>query len=84
MEEKKLISKSGVIIDLVITIIFGIYMTWVCSHHAPPLAKESTALMVGFFAAIPVIGTFWLAISLFRITLADTLIQRREKENKKQ
>lgn len=80
MEEKKLLSKLGIIFDLVITVVFGIFMTWLCSHHAPPLAKASTRWMVGFFAAIPVTGTFWLGMCLFRITVMDMLNSRKEKK----
>lgn len=78
--EKKLITKGGFIFDLVITLIFGVFMTWLCSHHAPPLAKESTRLMVGFFAALPVTGTFWLGVSLFRVTVLDMRRTRQEKK----
>lgn len=82
MEEKKLISKTGIIFDVVVTLIFGVFMTWICSHHAPPLAKTSTCWIVGFFAAIPVTATFWLGMNLFRITLVDMLRTRQENRNR--
>lgn len=78
MEEKKLISTGGIIFDLVITLLFGIFMTWVCSHHTPPLAKESTRLLVGAFAAVPITGTFWIALNLARLTMVDMFRRRRK------
>lgn len=78
MEEKKLISTGGIIFDLVITVLFGIYMTYVCSHHTPPLAKESTRLIVGAFAALPITGIFWLSLNLARLTIVDMLRQRKK------
>lgn len=81
MEDKKLISKLGIFFDLIVTLIFGIFITLICSHHAPPLAQTSTRYIVGFFAAIPVTTTFWLGITLFRITLVDMLRTRQEKRN---
>lgn len=80
MEERKLISKGGIIFDLFVTLLFGIFMTWVCADHAPPAAKESTRLIVGAFAATPITGTFWLALNLCRVTVVDMF--RRRKENK--
>ena len=79
MEEKKLISTGGIIFDLVITILFGIYMTWICGHHTPPLAKESTRLIVGAFAALPITGIFWLSLNLLRLTMVD-MLRRRKKD----
>lgn len=77
MEDKKLISKGGILFDLIITLIFGIYMTWVCSHHVPGASMESTRWIFGAFAAIPVTGTFWLALSLGRVTIIDMIRRRR-------
>lgn len=77
MEDKKLISKGGIIFDLILTLIFGIYMTWVCSHHAPGATLESTKLILGAFTAIPITGTFWLALCLGRVTIIDMIRRRR-------
>lgn len=71
MEDEKLISTGGIIFDLILTLLFGIFMTWVCSHHAPGASLESTRWVLGAFAAVPVTGTFWLALCLGRVTIVD-------------
>lgn len=76
MEDKKLISTTAIIFDLILTFLFGIFMTWVCSHHAPGASLESTRWILGAFAAIPVTGTFWLALCLGRVTIVDMLRRR--------
>jgi len=76
MEDKKLISTTAIIFDLILTLFFGIFMTWVCSHHAPGASLESTRWIFGAFAAVPVTGTFWLALCLGRVTIVDMLRRR--------
>lgn len=76
MEEKKLISTGAIFFDLILTLIFGVFMTWVCSHHAPGASLQLTKWIVGAFAAIPVTGTFWLALCLARITIVDMFRRR--------
>lgn len=76
MEDKKLVSKAGIVFDLILTIIFGVYITWVCSHHVPGASLESTRWLFGAFAAVPVTGTFWLALCLGRVTIVDMMRRR--------
>ena len=78
MEDRKLISKGGILFDLVLTILFGIFMTMVCAEHAPPMTSGNTKLMIGAFTAVPITGTFWLGLSLFHVTLVDTIRRRRQ------
>ena len=80
MEDRKLISTGGVFFDLVLTLFFGVFMTMVCSEHAPPMTSGSAKVMIGAFTAVPITGTFWLALNLFRVTVVDMV--RRRKQGK--
>lgn len=78
MEDKKLISKGAIFFDLILTLLFGVFMTWVCSDHIPGASLQSTRWIFGAFAAVPVTGTFWLALCLGRVTIVDMFRRRAE------
>lgn len=82
MEEqpKSLISKSGIVLDIVLSIIFFIYMTKVCIPHVPAQTTQMQVLF-GSFTAVPLTYTFWMAIQFFRVTFVDQ--RRRSKEGKR-
>ena len=69
-ENLPLISKKGLIFDLVLTVIFFLFMRDVLISHVPsqdPVAVNLVASMTSFCMS----GVFWLAASMFRVTLVD-------------
>ena len=68
--DSPLISKLGLIIGLVLTVIFFFFMRDVLIPHVPsddPFAINIVASMTSFCMS----GVFWLAVSMFQVTLAD-------------
>ena len=68
--DKPLISKKGLVIDLFLTILFFAYMFFVLKPHVPseePIAVTIVAGMTSFCMS----GVFWMAASMFRVTLVD-------------
>ena len=70
-----LVSKKGIVIDLVLTVLFFLFMREVLIPHVPsqdPLAVNIVSSMTSFCMS----GVFWLAAGMFRVTLVD--YQRRQ------
>lgn len=77
----KLVTKQGAIIDVILTVIFFVAMTNVLKNHVPWVeAGEFAVLLGGAYAAACLSGVFWLALSLFRVTLADQILQKAESQ----
>jgi len=71
-----LVSKKGIVIDLVLTACFFLFMREVLVPHVPsqdPLAVTIVSSMTAFCMS----GVFWLAAGMFRVTLVD--YQRNQK-----
>tara|TARA_B100002019_G_scaffold200290_1_gene173603 strand:+ start:4614 stop:4865 length:252 start_codon:yes stop_codon:yes gene_type:complete len=67
-----LVSKKGLVIDLILTALFFFFMREVLIPHVPsqdPLAVNIVASMTSFCMS----GVFWLAAGMFRVTLVDHL-----------
>lgn len=76
-----LVTKQGAIIDIILTVIFFVGMTNVLKNHVPWVeAGEFAVLLGGAYAAACLSGVFWLALSLFRVTLADQILQKEESK----
>ena len=76
--EKPLVSKLGIVIDLFISILFFLFMQYVLADHVPfqdPLAVNLVAGM----SALCMTGVFWIATNMFRVTLVDHKRRRKEK-----
>ena len=75
-EDKPLVSKTGIAVDLILSIAFFLFMFWVLMPHVPsedPLAVKIVAGMT----SLCMTGVFWIAAGMFRVTLVD--YQRRNK-----
>lgn len=73
----KLVTRQGVIIDLVITAVFFVWMTGVLKKHVPWSESGETAVLLGAaYCSACLSGVLWLALSLFRVTLADQMLQK--------
>ena len=77
-----LVTKQGAIIDIILTVIFFVIMTNVLKNHVPWVeAGEFAVLLGGAYASACLSGVFWLALSLFRVTLSDQVLQKTESQN---
>ncbi|PAZ06452.1 MAG: hypothetical protein CAK86_02575 [Opitutia bacterium AMD-G1] len=56
----KLITKQAVVIDLVLTVVFF----------------ETAVLLGAAYCGLCLAGVFWMALSLFRVTLADQMLPK--------
>jgi len=73
----KLVTRQGVIIDLVITAVFFVWMTGVLKKHVPWSESGPTAVLLGAaYCGACLAGVFWMALNLFRVTLADQMLQK--------
>ena len=74
----KLLKPHHHVIHIILAIAFYVFMANVLRNHALVQDETSlTATISGFFAAIPLGGTFWLAIVMFHAVLSDH--QRRKR-----
>lgn len=75
-KSEKLVSSKGIIIDLILTLGFFLYMITVCREHVPSTV-ESDIMFFGIFTAMCVSGVFWLALQCFRVTCMDQLKHKK-------
>jgi protein-S-isoprenylcysteine O-methyltransferase Ste14 len=59
----KLITKQAVVIDVVLTVVFFVWITSILKKHVPWSEAGQTAVLLG-------------AAYLFRVTLADQMLQK--------
>lgn len=73
----KLITTRGAIIDVVLTVIFFLWMTTVLKKHVPWSEAGPTAVLLGAaYTSLCLSGVLWMALSLFRVTLADQMLPK--------
>lgn len=73
----KLVSKSGAVIDVLVAAVFFVWMTGVLKKHVPWVEEGETAVLIGAaYCSLCLSGVLWMALSLFRVTLTDQIIQR--------
>jgi len=77
-EEKPLVSGFGKITDIILSVVFFLFM-WlsVLKPHVPsedPMVVNYIAAMTAFCMT----GVFWLAVNMYRVTRVD--FQRRKKK----
>ncbi len=73
----KLITKHAVILDLILTVVFFVWITSILKKHVPWAEAGPTAVLLGAaYCGACLSGVFWLALSLFRVTLADQILQK--------
>ncbi len=73
----KLITKHGVVLDLILTVVFFVWINSILKKHVPWAEASDTAILLGAsYCGACLSGVFWLALSLFRVTLADQMLQK--------
>jgi hypothetical protein len=76
--EQPLISRTGFIIDAILSIAFFLFMTYVLMPHVPS-EDPTTVKIVAGMTSFCMTGVFWLAANMFRVTYVD--FQRTRKDN---
>lgn len=73
----KLITKQAVAIDLVLTVVFFLWITSILKKHVPWQEAGDEAVLLGAaYCGACLAGVFWLALNLFRVTLADQMLPK--------
>jgi hypothetical protein len=72
VDQPKLISRVGTLVDLGLTGIFFLFMWGVMGPHVPS-DDPSTIRWVAAYTSLCLTGVFWLAASMFRVTLVEYL-----------
>jgi len=72
VDQPKLISRVGTLVDLGLTGIFFLFMWGVMGSHVPS-DDPSTIRWVAAYTSLCLTGVFWLAASMFRVTLVEYL-----------
>ena len=73
----KLITKQAVVIDLVLTVVFFVWITSILKKHVPWSEAGQTAVLLGAaYCGLCLSGVFWMSLSLFRVTLADQMLPK--------
>lgn len=73
----KLITKQAVVIDLVLTVVFFVWITSILKKHVPWSEAGETAVLLGAaYCGACLAGVFWMALNLFRVTLADQMLPK--------
>jgi len=73
----KLVTKWGVIVDLTLTVVFFVWMTTVLKKHVPWVENGESAVLAGaLLCSACLSGVLWMALSLFRVTLADQMLPK--------
>ena len=76
-EDKPLVSKTGIVVDLILSIAFFAFMFWVLMPHVPSYDPNAVYIVAGM-TSFCMTGVFWIAANMFRVTLVD--YQRRQVE----
>lgn len=76
-EDKPLVSKTGLVVDFLLSIAFFGFMFWILMPHVP--SSDPTAIyIVAGMTSFCMTGVFWISANMFRVTLVD--YQRRNNK----
>ena len=68
--EKPLVTKNGIIIDLVLSVIFFLLMREILVPHVPS-QDPNAVLIVSSMTSLCMTGVFWIAANMLRVTWVD-------------
>ena len=71
-DQPKLVTRVGILVDLGLTVVFFLFMWVVLGSHGPS-DDPTTIRWVAAYTSLCLTGVFWLAVSMFRVTLVDYL-----------
>ena len=68
----KLVSRKGLIIDLVLAAIWFVFFAFILRPYVPA-QSETTQIAIAIFTSACLTGVFWLALSMFRVVRVDQM-----------
>lgn len=74
---KKLVTRKGLIIDVILTGVWFAYFTYFLRDYVPA-QTETYRLIFAAFTSSCLSGVFWLTISMFRMVQADQRLRNQE------
>jgi hypothetical protein len=77
--DQKLMTPVSFVVDMVLCIVFGIYMYSVLSTHVPS-QDPKMILIWGLYTTSCMVALFWLALQMFKVTLRGHLAALRAKK----
>ncbi len=66
----KLVSRTGLIIDLVLAAIWFVFFAYILRPYVPD-PSETIQLVIAIVTSSCLTGVFWLALSMFRVVRVD-------------
>ena len=75
-DQPKLVSRVGILVDLGATTVFFLFMWSVLGPHVPS-DDPTTIRWVAAYTSLCLTGVFWLAASMFRVTLVEYLRNKK-------
>tara|TARA_B100000579_G_scaffold345478_1_gene298165 strand:+ start:569 stop:820 length:252 start_codon:yes stop_codon:yes gene_type:complete len=78
-EETKLVSRKGIIVDAILTVLFFLFMLQVFKPHVPSNDPD-TITIVAAYTSLSITGVFWFAAGMLRVTWVDWLRQKNRSQ----
>lgn len=73
----KLVTRNGVVIDLILTAIIFSFLSWILRPYVPAQTEVYTNVFAVFTASC-LSGLFWLVLQMFRVVYTDMQIRNRD------
>ncbi len=67
---EKLVSRKGLIIDLVLAAMWFVFFAFILRPHVPA-QSETYQIVIAIFTSSCLTGVFWIALSMFRVVRVD-------------
>lgn len=74
---QKLVTRNGVVIDLILTAIIFCFLSWILRPYVPAQTEVYTNVFAVFTASC-LTGLFWLVLQMFRVVYTDMRIRNRD------
>ena len=74
---QKLVTRNGVVIDLILTTIIFCFLSWILRPYVPAQTEVYTNVFAVFTASC-LTGLFWLVLQMFRVVYTDMRIRDRD------
>ena len=76
INNQKLITKKGIVIDLIITTIVFCFLAWILRPYVPAQTEVYTNIFA-IFTASCLAGLFWFVLQMFRVVFTDMQLRNR-------
>lgn len=75
----KLVSARGAFIDLLLTLACFLFFTFIVLPKHVPGYTPAVVYTFAAYTSLCITGVFWISLNLFRVTLVDQLIRRKQR-----